>query len=73
MYEGSTKYPILSVSKLWRGGIMNLYNFMNEIDETILNRGLLYFKDGHVLGTKVLSNGWICDSVSAKRCGEDDI
>lgn len=31
---------------------------MNEIDETILNRGLLYFKDGHVLGTKVLSNGW---------------
>ena len=38
---------------------MNLYNFMNEIDETILNRGLLYFKDGHVLGTKVLSNGWV--------------
>ena len=59
MYEGSTKYPILSVSKLSRGGMMNLYNFMNEIDETILNRGLLYFKDGHVLGTKVLSNGWV--------------
>ena len=38
---------------------MNLYNFMNEIDETILNRGLRYFKDGHVLGTKVLSNGWV--------------
>ena len=43
MYEDSTKYPILSVSKLWRGGIMNLYNFMNEIDETILNRGLRLF------------------------------
>ena len=59
MYEDSTKYHIISVSKLWRGGIMNLYNFMNEIDETILNRGLRYFKDGHVLGTKVLSNGWV--------------
>ena len=59
MYEDPTKYPIISVSKLWRGGIMNLYNFMNEIDETILNRGLRYFKDGHVLGTKVLSNGWV--------------
>lgn len=59
MYEDPTKYHIISVSKLWRGGIMNLYNFMNEIDETILNRGLLYFKDGHVLGTKVLSNGWV--------------
>ncbi len=38
---------------------MKLSTFMSEIDEVILKRGLDYFKDGHVLGTKVLSNGWV--------------
>ena len=41
---------------------MNLYNFMNEIDETILNRGLRYFQDGHVLGTRSVIE-WMGGSV----------
>lgn len=37
---------------------MKLSSFMNEVDDHILKRGLTYFKEGHVLGLKLVSPGW---------------
>lgn len=37
---------------------MKLSSFMNEVDEPILKRGLTYFKEGHVLGIKLVSPSW---------------
>lgn len=56
MYEESTKYPIIRYP-LKRGDILKLSNFKQEVDEVILKRGYHYFKDGHVLGKRLIREG----------------